>query len=88
MIPLKFDSAIRATFNDKAISVRNFADLIAIDGKLLEPGEIIFSIEADLIMRLRAGSPILILVLMGLSLFTQLRERRDYVSPTARTTPK
>jgi len=88
VIPLKFDSAIRATFNDKAISVRNFADLIAIDGKLLEPGEIIFSIEADLIMRLRAGSPILILVLMGLSLFTQLRERRDYVSPTARTTPK
>jgi hypothetical protein len=76
VIPLNYDSTLRAESGGQRLRSVNHAGLLAIDTSNLQEASITVSVQPDLIMRLRGLSPIACVGLMLLALLSSSHRRR------------
>jgi len=77
VVPLRFDSTIRAVQDGAPLAIVDFAGLVAIQSNQLRDGLIEFSLVPDSIMKLRSISPLIGLAVL---LFAVVSRRRTVVS--------
>ena len=86
VIPLNYDSTLRAESGGRRLRSVNRAGLLAVDTSKLHEASITVSVQPDLIMRLRGLSPIASVVLMLLALFSGSCRQRSIPAESALTT--
>lgn len=76
VIPLNYDDVLRAEANGKHLLTHNHAGLLAVDTSGMSQGVLTVTVQPDLIMRLRALSPLACLGLVLLVASRAVRRRR------------
>lgn len=73
VVPLNYDSSLRAVQGSTSLTVSNFHGLVAIPASQLIPGQIKFSVKPDIIMRLRSLAPLALIAALVVAYLQSFR---------------